>query len=89
MKEKKNDDRSPAKMPGVWQSSSMMDEQASGAGDGQTELRGLIARRAYEIYEERGRYEGADVADWLQAEVEVKSLLMEARRRPAASRARA
>jgi DUF2934 family protein len=89
MKEKKNNDRSPAEMPGVWQSSSMVDEEASGAGDGQTELRGLIARRAYEIYEERGKCDGADVADWLQAEVEVKSLLIEARLRPRASGARA
>jgi len=89
MKEKKNDDRSSAEMPEVWQPSSMIDEEAFGAGDGQAELRGLIARRAYEIYEERGRCEGADVADWLQAEVEVKTLLTEARLRPEASRASA
>ena len=89
MREKKNDDRSSAEMPELWRSSSMIDEVASGAGDGHTELSGLIARRAYEIYEERGRCDGADVADWLQAEVEVKSLLIEARLRPRASRARA
>ena len=89
MREKKNDDRSSVEMLEVSQPSSMIDEEASGAGDGQTELRGLIARRAYEIYEERGRCDGADVADWLQAEVEVKSLLIEARLRPRASRARA
>jgi hypothetical protein len=89
MREKKNDDRSSAEMPELWRSSSMIDEDASGAGDGQTELRGLIARRAYEIYEERGRCDGADVADWLQAEDEVKSSLIEARLRPRASRARA
>ena len=33
-----------------------------------------IARRAYEIYEERGRIEGADVDDWLQAERELRQL---------------
>ena len=27
-----------------------------------------IARRAYEIYESRGRIDGADLDDWLQAE---------------------
>jgi len=51
-------------------------------------LRDLIARRAYEIYEERGRGDGADVADWLRAEVEVKSLLLEARLHPVESRAK-
>lgn len=27
-----------------------------------------IARRAYELYEERGRQEGQDVQDWLEAQ---------------------
>ena len=27
-----------------------------------------IARRAYELYEQRGRQEGRDVEDWLNAE---------------------
>lgn len=27
-----------------------------------------IARRAYELYEQRGRQEGRDVEDWLKAE---------------------
>lgn len=27
-----------------------------------------IARRAYELYEERGRQEGRDVEDWMKAE---------------------
>ena len=67
----------------------MRGEEAYGADDGQAQLRGLIARRAYEIYEERGRHDGSDVADWLRAEVEVKSLITEARPRPGASRARA
>jgi hypothetical protein len=30
-----------------------------------------IARRAYAIYEERGRSDGADLDDWLQAEREL------------------
>jgi hypothetical protein len=89
MREKKNDDRSSVEMLEVSQPSSTIDVEAFGAGDGQTELRGLIARRAYEIYQERGRCDGADVADWLRAEVEVKSLLLEARLRPEASRASA
>ena len=33
-----------------------------------------IAQRAYEIYEERGRADGADVSDWLQAERELRQL---------------
>jgi hypothetical protein len=30
-----------------------------------------IARRAYAIYEERGRFPGAELDDWLQAEREL------------------
>jgi hypothetical protein len=30
-----------------------------------------IRRRAYEFYQERGREDGHDLADWLQAESEV------------------
>ena len=30
-----------------------------------------VARRAYELYEQRGRDEGHEVDDWLQAESEV------------------
>ena len=32
-----------------------------------------IAHRAYEIYESRGRLDGADVDDWRQAELELRS----------------
>jgi hypothetical protein len=30
-----------------------------------------VRRRAYELYEERGRVDGFEVHDWLQAEAEV------------------
>ena len=33
----------------------------------------LIRRRAYELFEERGRQSGHDVEDWLQAEREIDS----------------
>jgi DUF2934 family protein len=33
-----------------------------------------IARRAYELYERRGRSHGSDWADWLDAERELRSL---------------
>jgi Protein of unknown function (DUF2934) len=33
---------------------------------------GAIARRAYELYEQRGREPGGDVDDWLRAEHEVQ-----------------
>lgn len=46
---------------------------ARDADDEQNLLRELIARRAYEIYEERGRCDGEDMNDWLRAEAEVKS----------------
>jgi hypothetical protein len=44
--------------------------------DRQSDLRDLIARRAYEIYEERGRSDGEDMNDWLRAEAEVKALVI-------------
>jgi hypothetical protein len=31
-----------------------------------------LRRRAYEIYEQRGRDDGHDVEDWLQAESELR-----------------
>ena len=31
-----------------------------------------IARRAYELYERRGRSDGADLDDWLKAECELR-----------------
>jgi hypothetical protein len=37
-----------------------------------------IARRAYEIYESRGRIDGRDVEDWLQAERELRSITTKA-----------
>jgi hypothetical protein len=36
-----------------------------------SDLQEQIRRRAFELYEERGRDDGHDVADWLQAESEV------------------
>lgn len=33
-----------------------------------------IRQRAYELYEARGREEGHDFEDWLQAEAEVEAL---------------
>ncbi len=32
-----------------------------------------IARRAYELYEQRGRHAGSELEDWLQAEREIRS----------------
>jgi len=49
--------------------------------DEQSDLREMIARRAYEIYEERGRCDGDDLNDWLRAEAEVKSSVMAEKRR--------
>ncbi len=34
-------------------------------------LRRLFARRAYQLYEERGCVDGFDLQDWLQAEREI------------------
>jgi len=35
------------------------------------ELEDAIRRRAYEIYEQRGRADGFELDDWVQAEAEV------------------
>ena len=35
-----------------------------------------IARRAYELYEARGREHGHDIDDWLQAERELRDSVM-------------
>jgi len=35
------------------------------------ELQEQIRRRAYELYEQRGRHDGHETDDWLQAESEV------------------
>ena len=45
----------------------------------------IIQRRAYEIYESRGRRDGAALDDWLQAEHE---LLDAVQRQPAVSEGR-
>ena len=36
------------------------------------ELEDHIRRRAYELYEQRGREDGRDMEDWLRAEEEIK-----------------
>ena len=65
-----------SKNPGLKLQSSKAD-----GNDGQTDLSEMIARRAYEIYEERGRCDGEDLNDWIRAEAEVKSSIMAERRR--------
>ena len=93
MRESKKSDRSLAETPEAPQDSSIRRKAQVPAGnyesDGQIDLRELIARRAYEIYEERGRCDGDDINDWLRAEAEVKSALSPEKRRTVTSRARA
>lgn len=93
MKENKKSDKSLAETPEVPQVSSMKRKGQAPAenyeSDGQIDLRELIARRAYEMYEERGMRHGDDINDWLRAEEEVRSNLKPERRRPVTSRARA
>ena len=93
MKENKKSDKVLSETPEVPQTSSIRRKGPAPAenhdNDGQGDLRELIARRAYEIYEERGMSHGDDLNDWLRAEAEVKSALRPEKRRPAASRVRA
>ena len=76
MREKKKLDNTTDETPGTRASSSAIRERrvfARESDEEQTLLFELIARRAYEIYEERGRGDGEDMNDWLRAESEVKS----------------
>ena len=43
---------------------------------GPNEVRELIARRAYELYETRGDNFGDEISDWLQAEDEIVTMLL-------------
>ena len=43
---------------------------------GPNEVRELIARRAYELYENRGDNFGDEIGDWLQAEDEIVAMLV-------------
>ncbi|HKQ93396.1 MAG TPA: DUF2934 domain-containing protein [Blastocatellia bacterium] len=65
-----------SKNPGLKLQSSEVD-----CNDGQSDLREMIARRAYELYEERGRCDGDDLNDWIRAEAEVKASVMAEKRR--------
>ena len=93
MKENKKSDKSLAETPEAPLASSIRRKAQAPAesyeSDGQIDLRELIARRAYEIYEERGRRHGDDINDWLRAEAEVKSALRPEKRRSATPRIRA
>ena len=43
---------------------------------GPNEVRELIARRAYQLYENRGDNFGDEISDWLQAEDEIVAMLL-------------
>jgi hypothetical protein len=56
-----------------------------GANTGPTvaDVMELIRKRAYEVFEARGREPGHDLEDWLRAELEIKRRLGLHRRIPA------
>jgi hypothetical protein len=56
-------------------------DKARNDGRTQVELAAEIRRRAYELYEQRGRANGHALEDWAQAEAEV----LEPERRPTAA----
>jgi DUF2934 family protein len=49
-----------------------------------TDLTGVIAQRAYEMYQLRGGYPGSEFEDWLEAEREVLSAFSPATAAPSA-----
>jgi hypothetical protein len=92
MREKKKQDNSTDETLEARASSSAIRERRISARETNEEqnlLRELIARRAYEIYEARGRSDGEDMNDWLRAEAEVKSAFTAKEPGPMASRVRA
>ncbi|MCI0390094.1 MAG: DUF2934 domain-containing protein [Acidobacteria bacterium] len=92
MREKKKQDNSTDEALETRASSSAIRERRISArepDDEQNLFRELIARRAYEIYEESGRRHGEDMNDWLRAEAEVKSAFPAKEPAPMASRVRA
>ncbi len=46
-------------------------KQARGVSGGTQDLAEDIRRRAYELYEQRGREDGHELEDWVRAEEEV------------------
>jgi len=92
-KENKKSDKSLTERPEASRASSTRRKTQAPArnyeSDEQVDVRELIARRAYEIYEERGGCDGDDINDWLRAETEVKSALRLEKRRSATPRVRA
>lgn len=53
-----------------------------------TDLRGVIAHRAYELYQLRGAHPGREFEDWLEAEREVLSSSPASEEQPAPKSAR-
>ena len=49
----------------------ILESPKSAAPNSRTDIEERIRRRAYEIYEHRGRIDGLDFDDWLQAETEI------------------
>lgn len=49
----------------------MAKEDKAKVSNEQGAARQRIAHRAYELYEQRGRADGLDAQDWLQAELEI------------------
>jgi hypothetical protein len=47
------------------------------------ELQEQVRGRAYELYEQRGREEGHELDDWLQAESEIESEIVQQRAKTA------
>ncbi len=56
---------------------SAQEQQTSSTIDAQAEVNDRIARRAYELWEERGRGDGDALDNWLQAESEVRESMGE------------
>jgi hypothetical protein len=56
-------------------------DKARNEGRTQVELAAEIRRRAYELYEQRGKQDGNALEDWAEAEAEV----LEPERRPTAA----
>lgn len=70
------DAKGPAASKSERQEESQTPTATSEPGLSLVEYHARIARKAYDLFERRGRDEGHDVEDWLEAEQQVKEELL-------------
>ena len=73
----RNNAKASAASKSEWQNDSQPIMATSEPGLSLVEYNARVARKAYDLFERRGRDEGHDVEDWLEAERLVKEELLQ------------